>query len=293
MVWVEVVMANREAVSFRAGLLGRLMRELREESGLPLKYVAAYLGVDFGLIRRFQHGGWAPTRDQMAGLLNVYREHDPLLRDQLLRLAEAVWRSGSEVDFEGAVQDESFADLLWLEAGATRIQQYSATGLPALLHTAEYAEHLAAALLGADAAREQIDARVELARRRQQAWQRPEPVGLELVLDECALHHPPSDRRVWVGQLDHLVHMAAWSNVRIQVLPANVPRPPQVAGGFTVFTLSAPFPPSMVHIEHVAGRLLLESIDHLSFFVRLQGLALAEDASTEFLADVLANSHPQ
>jgi hypothetical protein len=54
-----------------------------------------------------------------------------------------------------------------------------------------------------------------------------------------------------------------------------------------VYTLAAPFPPSVVHIEHAAGQLLLESSDFLSLFARLRELALPAEGSIALINDVL------
>jgi transcriptional regulator with XRE-family HTH domain len=281
---------SANVVSFRAAVLGRLMRQLREDSGLTLKYVAACLGVDFGLIRRFEHGLWAATRYQVSGLLDAYREHDPMRRQRLLALAQAVWQARAELDFDGAVPDESFADLLWLEAEATKIQHYAVTAIPDLLHIPEYAEHLARAVFGTDATEQQVDARVQVTVRRQQVRQRSESMLLEVVLDECALHHPPADRQVWAAQLAHLIELDETSDVRLQVLPAAVPRPPQVVGGFTVFSLPEPLPAFVVHIEYSGGRLLRENgsdVIDSCLFGRLQELALPAKASTALITEVL------
>jgi transcriptional regulator with XRE-family HTH domain len=261
-----VTVTNANEVSFRARLLARLMRQLRQDNGLTLKYVAVQVGVDLGSMRRFEHGGWAPSHDQIVALLDMYREHDPLLRGQLLRLARTV----SPAEAEGVGPDESFADLLWLEAEATTIRHYATTSPLTLPRQAE-----------------QLDA---AGRARQQMPQRSRPVRLELVVDECALHHPPADHRVWASTLDHLIHTAAPPTTRLQVLPADVARPPQAVGGFTVYTLATPLPPSVVHIEHAAGRLLLESSDHLSVFTRLQELALPYEDSTALITNVLKNT---
>ncbi|MEJ3742805.1 helix-turn-helix transcriptional regulator [Actinomycetes bacterium KLBMP 9797] len=269
-------------VSFRARVLGRLMRQLRDENGLTIKHVAAYVGVDFALLGRFERGEWSMPRHQVAILLDVYRVHDRDEQERLFRLAEAVWRSRSEMDFDGAVPDESFADLLWLESEATTIHCYAPSGLPDLLHASGYADLVARAVLGERAIQEQVDARVALAARRQQVLRRPDPVRLEVVLDECVLRHPVCDQRVWAEQLDHLAAVSQMTNVQVRILPAGVARPPHVCGGYCVFALSQPYPALVAHVEYLGGRLLMENgaaTAHLQAFDRLREAALAPGAS--------------
>lgn len=281
--------------SLRSRCLGQLMRQLRDESGLTMKYAAAYVGVDFNVIRRFEHGEASLPRYQMVELLDAYRQHDRNKRERLLRLAEAVWRSRSEIDFDGAVPDESSADLLWLESEATTIQVYAPNSLPDLLHTSGYADHVARAILGAQAAREQVDARVGLAARRQQVLRRPDPAQLEIALDECVLRHPVRSPRVWAEQLDHLAGLCRLPNVQIRILPTGAARPPQVAGGFTVFTLLAPYPALVAYIEYLGGRLFLDSgsaTAHLQAFDRLRDVALKPDGSAELIAACQTTTSP-
>jgi transcriptional regulator with XRE-family HTH domain len=274
--------ASRDPLSFRALLLGRLMRELRDRSGLTIKYVAVFLGVDVGPVRRLERGEWVPAREQTVALLDVYREHDVAERDGLLRLAEAAWLSRSEVDFDGAVPDESFADLLWLESEASEIRCYSPALIPDLLQTTEYAEHCARTTLDRSVLPEQVDARMELAAQRQRILcRRREQMVSKFVLDECVLRHPVGAPGVWSGQLQHLTNMANLPHVQIDVRPASAgpARPP---GGFTVFGLRPPYPPSVVHIEYIGGRLFLENssaTSHLRAFDQLRKAAVDLDAS--------------
>ncbi|MEH1128355.1 helix-turn-helix domain-containing protein [Micromonospora sp. CPCC 206061] len=274
-------MASRDQLSFRALLLGRLMRDLRDRSGLTIKSVAVFLGVDVGPVRRLERGEWVPAREQMVALLDVYREHDAG-RDGLLRLAEAAWPSRSEVDFDGAVPDESFADLLWLEFEASEIRCYSPALIPDLLQTAEYAEHFARTTLGRSVLPEQVNARMELAAQRQQILcRRREQMVSEFVLDECVLRHPVGDPAVWSGQLQHLARMADLPHVQIDVRPAKAGTA-QSPGGFTVFGLRPPNPPFVVHVEYLGGRLFLENgyaTSHLRVFDQLRKAAVDLDTS--------------
>ncbi len=48
------------------------IRNLREESALPLRKVAAYLDVDQAIISKFEHGTRMPTRDQVIKMADVY-----------------------------------------------------------------------------------------------------------------------------------------------------------------------------------------------------------------------------
>ncbi|MEH1130143.1 helix-turn-helix domain-containing protein [Micromonospora sp. CPCC 206061] len=269
--------------SLRARWLAQHIRGLRDDQGLTLKYVAAHLGMDFSKLARFERGDQPFTRDQVIALLDLYRAHDPDERATLLRLAQATWRPQWAADFDGAVPDESFGDLLWLESEATQIRCYSPLSIPELLHSAGYAEKRARET-GIAASVEHVAARVRLTTERQQILSRaPTPAELTVVLDECVLKHPDGDQRMWDGQIENLRRAAALPNVHVRVLPAGRPRPPGVEGGFAVFTLPQPSP-LVVHIPYLGGRLFLEhSHDHVNVFDRLYRSAADADESASLL----------
>ncbi|GLI00948.1 helix-turn-helix domain-containing protein [Phytohabitans aurantiacus] len=283
---------NGDSLSLRSRWLGHHMRELRDQRGLTIKYVAAYLGVDYSAVKRFEHGQHAFTREQVVALMDVYHEFDPHDRDRLLHLAQAVWQSHAQPDFDGAIPDEALADLLWLESEAIKIQHYSPVGIPELLHSAEYAERHAHATSDKDVLPDLIAARTRMSEQRSQLIRRqPNPVQLQVALHECALRHKTGGERVWSGQLEHLRQVATLPNVHMHVLPADAPQPLDLRSAFTLFTLPQPSPAQVVHIEYLGGRLFLEgrgAADHLRAFERLRYAALESSASASFITE-LAN----
>lgn len=282
---------SEERLSLRGRWLGRHMRELRDQRGLTIKYVAAYLCVDFSSVKRFEHGRHALTREQVIALMDVYHEFDPDERDRLLRLAQAGWQSNGQPEVDGAMSEEAFADLLWLESEATTIRHYSPVGIPGLLQSGEYADRHARAVLGKDAVPEVVAAWTRLrAQRSQVICRQPRPAQLQVVLHECALRHKTGGERVWSEQLQHLRQAGTLPNVDVHVLPVEAPQPLDVCGTFTLFTLPKPYPAQVVHIEYIGGHLLLDddsATDHLRAFERLRYAAFDASASTSFITEIL------
>jgi hypothetical protein len=269
--------------SLRARWLASRMRQLRDDQGLARRFVTAHLDVDLSEFGRFERGEHAFTRERVNALLDVYRVHDPDERDLLLRLAQAVWQSGSELDFDGAVPDASFADLLWLESHATHIRCYSPLSIPDLLHTPSHAEQTARSAAGITAGQERIAAWQRLTADRQQRLDlHPERVELTVVMDACALSRPVGSPRDWQDQLDHIRQAATLPNVTIRVLPTDVPRPTAVDGAFSIFDLPSRYPaPQVVHIPYLGGRLFLEdSHAHATAFEHLYRVASDVDQPT-------------
>jgi hypothetical protein len=245
----------KENVSLRSRWLGQLMRQLREEQGLTLKFTAVHLGVDFGVLARFERGEAALTRDRVVGLLDAYRLHDPQERAAVLELAQQVWQARGQVDFDGVIPDQGFADVLWLESLACRIHCYNPTTLPEPLCTVDYTSEAHPDT----ASPEQVTARVRLAEKRQQVLRRkPVPPEVCVVLDEPVLDHRTGDLRVWRDQLDYLAGLTRLPNVRLRIVPSGGARPTGLDHAFTVFTLPSPYPGPVVHIPYLGGRVLLE-----------------------------------
>src|SRR5918998_1307218 len=129
--------------TIRAQWLGQRMRELREERGLTLKYIAAYLGVEFSTLARYE-------------------------RAQRVQLAQDAWRVNRwDDDFEGTVYDQTFVDYPWLESRSEEICTYSTLVLPGLLQTRDYAEAVIRYMEGAQANQQKVDRWVRLRMERQ------------------------------------------------------------------------------------------------------------------------------
>lgn len=257
------------------------MRQLREQQGLTLKYVAPVVDIEFAHLARFERGEMALNRDQLTALLAVYRAYEPEQREMLLRLAQAVWSPGWEVDFDGAVPDEAFIDMLWLESEASQILCYSPLAVPDLLHPIEHAD---------PSANEQAKARARLQSARQQVLHRQPPIDVTVVLDECALRHPYGDRTQWPKLLQQLIQTAELPGVSLRVLTAGVSRPVSGSVPFTIYCLPEPYPPATAHIEHHGGRLLLaDAGPHLAAFETLCRAALDPERSRKSIAACLEN----
>src|SRR3990170_4346310 len=111
--------------SLRSRWLGSRLRELREDRGLTLKYVANFLGVEFADLAGHEHGRQVFVFDKVAALLDLYGVYDRVERDHLLGLARQVFRLPRwQDDFAGPDLDVSMLDFLWLESLAQRIRCY-------------------------------------------------------------------------------------------------------------------------------------------------------------------------
>ncbi|BCB88072.1 helix-turn-helix domain-containing protein [Phytohabitans suffuscus] len=245
--------------TIRAQWLGQRMRELREERGLTLKYIAAYLGVEFSTLARYERAEWPFRRDHVVALLDVYGVYDERERAQLVQLAQDAWRVNRwDDDFEGTVYDQTFVDYPWLESRSEEICTYSTMVFPGLLQTRDYAESVIRYTEGMQANQQKIDRWVRLRMERQLILDEKPPKRLAALVEESVLHRPVGGRLVLRAQLEHLARAVERPHVELRVIPTRVGLQAGLSGSFTLFKMQRPYP-EVAYVEHLGGRLFMEA----------------------------------
>jgi transcriptional regulator with XRE-family HTH domain len=248
--------------SLRARWLGERMRELRDERGLTLKYVAAYIGVEFSTLARYERAEWPFRQDHVIALLDAYGVHLEAERERLIQLARDAWRVNRwEPDFHTAIEDPNFVDCLWLEERAERICSYATMVVPPLLCTPAYAKALFHAVYGYDGPAFKVEKWLALLAERQKVIRKREPeTRIEVLVEEQVLHRPVGGVAVLREQLEHLVRFCGRDDlpVQVRIVPASAAAHPGFYGAFTFFRMPTPYPP-VAYVEHLGGRLYIES----------------------------------
>jgi transcriptional regulator with XRE-family HTH domain len=249
--------------TIRAQYLGERMRELRDQRGLTLKYVASYLGVEFSTLARYERAEWPFRRDHVVALLDVYGVYDDAERAELTwlsqnaRRADHWWRDGLTADPTlGPVPDR-----WWIHDRAAEICVYSPTLMPELVQNTAYLDEVLAHASGKQPAPEQtrkkraydIGLRVTTLHGRQE-----KTPTLSVVIDERVLHRPVAGTIGLKTQLQHVVGMARkLPNVSVRIIREISAIHPGIYGAFTVYRMPQPYPPVAV-VEHCGGVLLIE-----------------------------------
>jgi hypothetical protein len=110
-----------------------------------------------------------------------------------------------------------YRTLIGLERAARSIYEHSATVIPGLLQTRQYAEaavRITAMGLAGPAADQAVTVRI----RRQKILERPDPPRLSVVIDEAALARGAGGTAVMQQQLEHLLDLSERPEVTIQVI---------------------------------------------------------------------------
>lgn len=233
---------------WRRWLASELQR-LRAEAGLEQKQVAKALRCTVTKVSYFENAQRPVVpRDLDEVLLPLYGVPEHRWPDYL----EAARRSRLKGWWEAYDEDvlpEWFSRFVGLEQGAARLRSYDPQTVSGLLQTPEYAgEVIRCGSTGFTD--EQIAHRVELRSRRQAALTRPrDPLDLWVVLDEATLRRVVGGPAAMRAQLEHVVEVAEWPNVTIQVLPFDRGAHAGMAGSFTILDFPWGTDPGVVFVE--------------------------------------------
>jgi hypothetical protein len=174
-----------------------------------------------------------------------------------------------------------------LETDASSVTYYSAIMLPGLLQTENYARAVMQSIVQLPPG--EVERRVQVRRTRQGRLYQADsaPLNLVAVLDESVLRRQVGGTDVMQDQLKHLVDLAEFPNVAIQVLPFSTGAHAAASGPFTVLTVPDYQDAEIVHVELMGGGLFIEDEDEVyrySLVINdLQAASLNGDESIEFI----------
>ncbi|BCB84449.1 helix-turn-helix domain-containing protein [Phytohabitans suffuscus] len=274
--------------TMRAQLLGARMRELREERGLTLKYIAAYLGVEFSTLARYERAEWPFRRDHVIALLDVYGVFDEGERQELTTLAQDAWRVDQwERDSSLGPLGLTIVDHWWLQQRAVELREYAAMVVPPLLWTQDYAEAVIRATSGKGAHPSRVDFLVQQCLDRQHILDDKPEKRLLVLMEESVLRNPVGGRLVLRAQLEHLVRVVERPHVEVRLV-RQAGWHEGMYGSFTICDMERPYPP-VVQVEHLGGRLTLEAHAAMVYgqaFDHIKESALGQTESVAHIASL-------
>jgi transcriptional regulator with XRE-family HTH domain len=244
----------------------------RNELRLTQAQVADLIGCDRGTYRRCEYGESTPHPGDWGRWAAALGAWTPT--EFAVALVE-------ERPLNGHAVPGWLGVLASFEQAAGRIEAYEATTVHGLLQIAEYATAVESIPTGANVAR-RIEARLA---RQAVLTRQPDPLALHVILDGSVLHRIAGSREVMAGQLEHLIELAAWPNVTIQVLPLDAGV--FVFGSFTLFTHHGAAEPYAACVEDRAGHHILDRDPdreaHMDLFAYLTEMALSPEMSVNVI----------
>lgn len=249
--------------------LGRFLREHREAIGLPLAKAAALVQLSQAALQRIETAKTKKIRvvdvRALCELYEVSREDTVHALDLAERSKVTSWYTA----FSGLYSDPTFNMYVELSATAHQLTSYQEIVL-GLVQTPDYARALISDFYR-DEATGDIERRVELRMQRQSiVTRKADPVRLELLLHESALHRMVGGPMVMAAQLRHLAEIGKRANIDVRIYPHSAGyalglfHGPFVMLDFGTDSKGRPAEPPLVYFEgHGKPDLYLESVDDI------------------------------
>ncbi|WP_435218311.1 helix-turn-helix domain-containing protein [Streptomyces sp. bgisy034] len=265
--------------------LGSQLRTLRLGRGITLRTAGRFVRASETKMSRMELGRVSFKRRDVESLLTLYGVTDEQAREGALSLAEEANTPGWWQQYSDIVPGW-WSTYLGLEGAASLIRAYEVQHVHALLQTEEYA-HVVCRQNAPRATPDEVERRVALRLKRQQALVADDARELHVVLDESALRRAYGNRAVMRRQLQHLIDVSERPNVRLQIMPFHSTGHPVGAGPFTMFSFSQGDPSDVVYVEQLTNALYLDKPADVSQYTEIHEELQRDSPASEGSRDLL------
>lgn len=267
--------------------LARELKSLRESAKLSHQDIAAALGCSDWKIYKMESGDVGIGRPDLMVMLDRYGVTDEQHRATLFDLQKQGKERGWWAKY--GQLPSPYGQLIGLEGAATTIRNFQLAVIPGLLQTEEYARSLFEAQLP-NHPPEEIERRIKVRMKRQEALVEDPPLEFWTILDEGAIRRQMGGRLVMRAQLSHLLQMAKRPNVTVQVLPFSEGGHPGTLGSLALLDFPDDVHSPVAYVETFAGDVYLEKEEDMKrvtvVYTHLQAAALSVTKSKELIAAV-------
>lgn len=260
-------------------ILGRRLKDLRENAGVSLEGAAQALHVTPLTIRRMEKAEVGLKIPYVEKLLRIYGA-DEQETGEFVDMAEQAARPGWWHRYRD-VLPSWFTAYVSLESDARTLRTYEPHYVTGLLQTHDYALAILRAGFPNDSP-EDLARRVELRLRRAVLLERSEAPTLWVVMEEAVLHKVIGGAEVMREQIDRLLEAAELPNVTIDIVPFTAGAHVGAFAPFTYFRFDAPELPDVVYTELLSGSIYLDQrpdvVAHLEAHNRMSLLTSASES---------------
>jgi transcriptional regulator with XRE-family HTH domain len=266
-------------------LLGSQLRRLREAAGITPEQAGYEIRASRSKISRLENGRVGLKSRDMTDLLTLYGVTDEGLRSKFLALV----RQSNTPDWWTKYSDilpDWFEAYLGFEAAAATIRSFEVQFVHGLFQTEDYARAVTR-LRRKTAHADEIERRVALRLKRQDLLSKPNPPRVWSVMDEAVLRRPVGGPAVMRAQFKHLIEVAEFPHVTLQVVPFASGAHAGESGSFTVLRFEERDLPDVVYIEQLTSAIYLDQrsdVEHyLEVVDELSSEALTPAGTTRFI----------
>jgi hypothetical protein len=234
-------------------VLGNQLRQLREARGITTGMAGHVIRASHAKISRMELGRVGFKERDVADLLTLYGITDEQERGAFLALARRSNVPGWWHHYNDILPNW-FEMYLGLEQASSVIRTYEPQLIPGLLQTEGCAR---AVMRLAYSNTEDIERRVSLRMQRQKFLTQPGAPSLWAVIDEAVLWRIDG-RSTMRDQIRHLIEVADFPNITLQVMPFYSGAHVAVGGSFSILRFSEPDLPDIVYLEQLTSSLYLD-----------------------------------
>ena len=269
-------------------LLGSQLRRFREAAGITPEQAGYAIRGSRSKISRLENGRVKLKNRDVMDLLTLYGVTDEDVRSKFLALVEQSNTPDWWTKYNDILPDW-FETYLGLEAAASTIRSFEVQFVHGLFQTEDYAR--AVTRRGRQTATpEEIERRVAVRLKRQELLTKPNPPRIWSVMDEAVLRRPAGGAAVMRAQFKHLIEVAEFPHVTLQVLPFASGGHVGESGAFTVLRFEEKDLPDVVYLEQLTSAVYLDQradVEHyLEVVDELSVEALTPEETTSFIEQV-------
>jgi transcriptional regulator with XRE-family HTH domain len=265
--------------------LGSTLRQAREDRGLRLREFATILDQDSGALSRWETGDRTPKPEQVAQILTALGVNGHRYAEIMTlayRTDESQWLATTLPE-----QRQQMAAYIEWEQTATRIVEVSPLLIPGLLQTSDYVQAL---MVAEGVPTGEIAPRVTTRLGRSKVITKTNPAELVVLIGEGALRQGIGGPAVMLGQLRHLLTMAARPNITMRVFPNDRSYHPGLDGVFTIIEVGRAASGAIVFVDARRSPLMLHQTDDVQAYKRavdrVAGECLPPQASARLVMHV-------
>jgi transcriptional regulator with XRE-family HTH domain len=273
----QTVVVADGSPTVRRRRLGLILRGLREKAGLTGEDVGTIIERSGSWVSRVETGRVGLRGRDLNDRLDVYRNTDASLADELLALAKEGKQRGWWSKYADTLSGP-YATYIGFESEATELLAYETLVIHGLLQSEEYARAVFGAAMRPNNSGDWVERKVKVRTERQELLTRKDPLKVWAILDESVIRRQIGGPIVLRGQLKRLNELGRLPNVTIQVVPFDAGPIPGMIGSFSIVRFPTPHDPDIVYIEGVTGDIFAEAEDAVWYdevFDHLRAAALS------------------
>jgi transcriptional regulator with XRE-family HTH domain len=273
----------------RQRILGKRLRQMREESGHTLESAAAALEISVSRLSRMETARQGVDVHVVRSILDLY----DVGGERWTAMLELVREARKKQWWQRFPLGGQY-NYVRFEADAVLVQEYASGYVPGILQVPDYARALFASSLSPRTP-EVLAAEIEVRMLRQhRLTDVGDPIRFVGIVTEEVLRNPIGGPDVLRAQLTHLGKLVELPTVTLQVLPARSGAHASLDSGFAVLSFGDLGEPDMAFVEHALGALQLDGEQEVLLarnkFDQLRTLALGPVESLALLREIAAST---